>query len=199
MNIVASSKDFFIEQVDRAFQMRKMETIPIARQYLVDLLEHYVSAQNLFDSEDPSGKVRRTTLAEMYLTAQQAPTSQRVELLKKLGDTSLYVSGFFGDSLKRKVVDLDYYMDMGAVAYHSLSGFVNDDQFSELYKEFGGRFVEFVDILTYISNESLVRSNEDLLRLYDRYILTGSKLAEEQLLEKGVLSADLPKVKIVKQ
>ena len=50
-----------------------------------------------------------------------------------------------------------------------------------------------------MSQQTLVQSNEDLLRLYSRYVSTGSRLAEEQLREKGVLSAELGKIKGNKQ
>jgi hypothetical protein len=67
-----------------------------------------------------------------------------------------------------------------------------------MYGEFSARFSGFVDVLTYISQDSLVQSNKDLLRLYDRYLVTGSRLAEEQLMEKGLLNSDVAKAKITK-
>ena len=53
--------------------------------------------------------------------AQNSEPIVRFELLKKLGDRSLYISGFFADSLQRKVVDVDYYAEMGGVAYGALA------------------------------------------------------------------------------
>ena len=119
----------------------------------------------------------------MYLKAGQAVPKVRVDLLKRLGDTSLYISGFFGDSLKKKIVDIDYYAQMGGVAYAALADEESANIYSPVYKDFSRRFLEYVDVLTYISQQSFVQSDEDLLRLYDRYMATGSKLAEEQLVE----------------
>jgi hypothetical protein len=129
------------------------------------------------------------------LRAHNSPSPLKLDLLKKLGDNSLYISGFFGDSLTRKIVDIDYYVDMGEGAYGALSSSTSDELLAEMFHEFSRRFTAFVDILTLISQEAMIQTNEDLLRLYDRYIATGSRLAEEQLLEKGLLSADLQKVK----
>ena len=47
--------------------------------------------------------------------------------------------------------------------------------------------MEFVDVLTYISHTSFIKSNESVLRLYDKYMTTGSELAREKLTEMGVL------------
>jgi hypothetical protein len=180
-------REFFVDQVEGALKRLKFTPSPLSRDYLVDLLQHFMFSSNL--------PPRRETLAELYLRAQNAASPQRQEMLKRLGDSSLYISGFFGDSLSRKIIDIDYYVDMGGVAYATLASFAADEQVSRVYGEYSTRFAEFVDVLTYISQESRVQTNEDLLKLYDRYMATGSRLAGEQLVEKGLLNADLQKSK----
>lgn len=198
--IVGSTKEFFNESLESAFKYFHIEPHPLSRTYLVDLLERYMLSQNLFDLDAETGKYKRNTLAELFLKAQNESSSVvRIDLLKKLGDTSLYISGFFGDSLKRKLVDIDYYADMGGVAYGCLAKETSDQAMSEVFDHFSSRFIEFVDVLTYMSQKSLVQSDKDLLRLYDRYLATGSKLAEDQLLESGVLNSELLKTKGIKQ
>lgn len=156
---------------------------------MVDLLQHYLDAKNLFDPDfDETGRRIPKTLAEMYLLANNAEDQViKVELLKKLGDRSLYMSGFFGDSLQRKIVDVDYYVNMGGVAYATLASCVREDTSAKVYSTISKRFVDFVDVLTYISHSSFIKSNESVLRLYDRYLTTGSELAREKLTEMGVL------------
>jgi hypothetical protein len=197
--ISLSPKDFFLDALERALQHLKVDASPMSKTYLVDLLQFYMLARNLFGVDEETGRYKRDTLAELYLKAQNLPVVQKMELLKKLGDTSLYISGFFGDSLNRKIVDLDYYKEMGCAAYQSLSQITADEHLSGVYSEFSSRFLDFVDALTFMSQRSRVQSDGDLLRLYDRYVSTGSRLAEEQLREKGVLNAELSKVKGNKQ
>ena len=187
---VLSAKDFFKDVVREACEQRKVKTFPLAQLYLVNILEHYISTDNLFDQENESGKKERKTLAELLLLATNGETGVRIDLLKKLGDTSLYVSGFFGESLNRKIVDIDYYVNMGGLAYGSLSGVVREDTSRQVFSEFSTRFVEFVDVLTLISQKMMVQSDENLLRLYDKYIRTGSELAREALLERGINPTD---------
>ena len=174
---LVASQEFFKDAVVDALTQTKVKATPLAEHYLVQLLEHFVATERLHNE----------TLAETFLKAVNSQVPVKVELLKKLGDSSLYISGFFGDSLNRKLVDLDYYVEMGGNAYGTLATHVKEDTFRQIYSELGSRFAQFVDVLTYISTKSLMQTNEDLLRLYDRYLRTGSDLAREHLLEKGLL------------
>jgi hypothetical protein len=187
MALLLDLKTYFHEMVSTAIVQRNLKTYPMVTKYLVDLLEFYAVTDNFINNE---------TLAEMYLKAmQEESTALRTEKFKKLGDISLYISGFFGDSLKRKVVDIDYYAEIGGQAYMLLSKEVKEDTYAKVYGEFSKRFLDFVDVLTIISQKSLVQSNEDLLRLYDRYVSTGSELAKEQLVEKGLIPAERKKLR----
>lgn len=189
--LLETPHEFFAAQVDDALKRVGLKPLPLSRAYLVELLEHYVVSSNLFDP-------RRDTLAEIYLRAHNSAPPVRQDLLKKLGDRSLYISGFFGDSLSRKVVDIDYYVDMGGAAYGTLAADAADEHLAQVYGEYAARFTEFVDVLTYISQGTMVQTDGDLLKLYGRYLATGSKLAEDQLVKKGLLGADLQKSKITK-
>lgn len=186
VSILVSSRDFFGDVVDEAFKQRKIKTFPFAQQYLIGLLENYMTTDKLYDEPTPDGKKSRKTLAEMFLTATNAENAVRIDLLKRLGDSSLYVSGFFGESLQSKIVDIDYYAEMGGLAYGSLANSVKEDTYRMVYQEFSNRFMEFVDILTVVSQKMMVQSDENLLRLYDKYIRTGSELAKDVLIEKGI-------------
>jgi Mor family transcriptional regulator len=181
VSLLVSSVSYFNEVVQAAIEKRGFEASPLASQYIVKLLDSFMLAENV---------PRNTSLAETLLKASQAERKTRQEMLKRLGDVSLYISGFFGDSLNRKIVDIDYYADIGGVAYGQLAKELEPDSTAGVYGEFSTRFLEFVDLLTYISQSSLVQSNRDLLRLYDRYVKTGSELAREQLLENGLLTTE---------
>jgi hypothetical protein len=59
--------------------------------------------------------------------------------------------------------------------------------------------LEFVDVLTFISETTAIQSDQSVLRLYDRYVRTGSALAKEKLIELGVIPVDAEQAKIAKQ
>lgn len=199
-HLFVSPQEYFSEAVKKGLEQRRIKTYPFVESYLVNLLQHYLDARNLFENEiDEAGKRPPQTLAEMLLIAHNSETTVKLELLKKLGDKSLYISGYFGDSLNRKIVDVDYYANMGGTAYATLANATKEDTLVKVYETFSSRFIDFVDVLTVISQASLVKSNESILRLYDRYMRTGSDLAREKLIEMGVLTLTPEQVKSSRQ
>ena len=62
-----------------------------------------------------------------------------------------------------------------------------EDSLSQVYQTFSKRFMDFVEVLNYISEKSTIQADHDVLRLYDRYLRTGSELAREKLNELGVV------------
>ncbi len=186
LSLVVSSSEYFEEVVSDAFEKRKFRAAEPVKTYLVELLQFYVPAANLFDEIDSSGRRTRQTLAETFLKAQNAPPTERNELLKKLADRSLYISGFFGDSLQRKLVDVDYYVDMGGMAYGALATTVRENSRARVYSELAQRFFDFVEVLTHISSETHLQNEENLLRLFEMYEKTGSEVAREKLVSKGL-------------
>lgn len=197
--ILLSPKEYFSSLIEEAVEKQKLKSPPIVREYLVNLLNFYLDARNFHEEATEGGKPAPTTLAELYLTAQSEDHFKRQEILKRLGDRSLYVSGFFTDSLNRKLVDVDYYADIGGVAYAELASSAKEDAAIHVYRLFSKRFLEFADVLSYVSQKSNLTSNENVLRLYERYIKTGSEWAREMLLEAGVVTLPQAELKKSKQ
>jgi hypothetical protein len=179
LTVLESSKTYFSEIITEAFERRKFKTSPIIATYLVDLLDMYIISEN---------SKMNVTFAEQLLRAANADRACRVEILRRLGDTSLYVSGVFGDSLRHKIVDVDYYAEIGGLAYGHLATEMKDESLGIVFREFSERFLDYVDVLTIVGQSTGLQSNQDLLRLYERYIATGSPLAKGQLEEKGLLT-----------
>lgn len=198
-DLITTSKEYFDEAVGSALQERKVQASTTVRGYLVGLLDFYLLTGNLYEESPETGKKKSSTLAETYLTALNSEPSLKVEMLKRLGDMSLYISGFFGESLKRKIVDIDYYAEIGCSAYGSLATMTTVDEVAEVYHDFSLRFLEYVDVLTCISEKSFVVSKADLLRLYDRYVLTGSKQAQDELSAQGLVAPTPYAKKVIRQ
>ena len=56
----------------------------------------------------------------------------------------------------------------------------------EVFSELSGRFTEFADLLSEISEASHLATNTSLLRLYERWIQTGSRRVAALLAERGI-------------
>lgn len=185
--LLADSSGFFEDIVSEALKQKRIETRPVVTNYLVDLLKHYLVTENLFDWEDEMGRKRRSTLAELFLKSAQLSPAQRVETLKRLGDTSLYISGFFAQSLKRKVVDLSYYVEMGTSAYGALAEVVREESFSQVFSEMKKNFTSFVDAFAFISSKTMPQGSTDLMTLFNLYMRTGSEWARDQIISEGFI------------
>lgn len=187
--LFVSPQDFFKEAVRDAFNRRRIEAPTGVEDYVVHVLEHYMVAEHLHESEmaNEAGARKPSTLAETLLLAVQSDHSTKVELLKKLGDRTLYTCGFFSDSFQRKIIDMDYCVEMGGTAYGLLAESTREDSLSEVYSVCSKRFVEFVEALNYISEKAQLQSANNVLRIYDRYLKTGSELAREKLNDLGIV------------
>ncbi len=200
VQLLVTPRQHFEELVGAGFERLQIKTPQAVRFYLVDLLEFYLDAKNLHPpAVNEAGEKNVTTMAEMWLKAGTLEGRQRYDLLKQLGDRSLYISGFFSDSLQRKIVDVDYYVEMGGAAYASLAEQSKEDTSAQVFRVFSKRFAEFVDVLSFISQKSLVQTDESVLRLYDRYLQTGSEIARERLNELGVVTLPFEQNKKTRQ
>lgn len=192
-----SPDQHFAEVLQEAYLDRKLKADPYVDIYLIQLLKHYLDSKNLFQPfQEDSIEKPPQTLAEMYLLGMNAPAPKNREMMKVLADRALYMSGFFGDSLQRKLIDVDYYMEMGSAAYTNLSRWTKEDQASHTYKIFSEKFSDFVDVLSYVSQKSAIQADQNILRLYERYVRTGSEIARDRLNELGVVTIppDLAKI-----
>ena len=178
-------QEFFRELVTDALAHRPLRIGEATEFYLVDLLDGFLASERLF-VERPDGSVDAEPLAILLLRALAADRRERVARLKRLGDTSLFVSGFFGDSLARSAVDAGYYRAMGERAYGALADVERGARGEALYAELAQRFEQLTDCLAEIAELADLRSNRGLLRLYERFQVTRSERVAEKLRARGV-------------
>jgi hypothetical protein len=178
-----SAHEFFREMVADALSHRRARIQEVTEFYLVNLLAGFLAKERLF-VEQPDGTVTVEPLALILLRAVEADRRERAAQLRRLGDTALFVSGFFGDSLARSLVDVGYYISMGERAYGALAEAERGD--GNPYEELAGRFPEFVDLFAEIAELSDLRSNRGLVRLYERFLVTRSERVAQRLRDRGV-------------
>jgi hypothetical protein len=175
-----SAVEYFKELVDVALSHQRLNTQELTAYYVVQLLASFLQRPLTDDTRDD------TPLAVRLAQALESGGARQRVTLKEIGDVALFVSGFFSDSLNRKLVDVDYYVSIGGRAYNVLSR-VETDTFSPVFAELGEKFVGFVDVLSEISERTSCASNSDLLRLYEKWLKTGSRRSGQLLVERGVV------------
>jgi hypothetical protein len=183
--VQSTTKGWFREQVGEVLSHRRIRIREETEFYLVDLLDGFLASERLF-VERSDGSVDSEPLALILLKALAADRRERAARLKRLGDTSLFVSGFFGDSLARSAVDAGYYRAMGERAYGALADVERGARLEALWAELAQRFDQLSDCLAEIAELADLRSNRGLLRLYERFQLTRSERVAEKLRARGV-------------
>ena len=141
-------EEYFFEIIKVSAEKRKIHTEPEDQMYLTNLLSKYIRATNFHRPiQTDSLEAPPNTFAEMYLTAISADEYKKKELLQIVGDRSLYIVGYFPESISKKIVSEDYYVAIGSAAYRNLHTINKKSALSKLYKRFSERFVEFANIL----------------------------------------------------
>lgn len=187
--VESSVAEFFQGLVNDAVENQHLDASAESVCYLINLLSTFASSEALFEST-PDGPMLQP-LALLYGEAMEAPgIEMRNHALKRLGDVALFISGIFSDSLNRKVVDVDYYITMGGHAYGCLSSTSRQlarwQAYSGVFGELGNKFSRFVDVLNEVGDQSGLRNDHDVLRLYEIWQRTGSRRAQGQLQRLGI-------------
>jgi hypothetical protein len=187
ITLVAQPQDYFRELVTETLERQHVSIQPETEFYLVNLLNQFMKTDRLYP-RDGEGAVREEPLALMVKEALEQPAVQAQSLLfRQVGDVSLYVAGFFQESLTRKLVDVDYYIDMGGTAYQQVASRTPEEALRALYGELSEKFARFVEVLAEISDKTSTRTEKDLLRLYELWMRTGSERAAKALQEAGII------------
>ena len=187
---VRDLRDYFRRSIDEAMSRQKVQVDPHAAHYVVNLLTLFARSEDLY--EDHGDTYGLKPLALMLVDAVDAATAeQRTFSLQRIGDVSLFIAGFFADSLAHRLVDLDYYIRMGGNAYGSLSeeirGTLRGQAMAHVYRELARKFQVLVDVLNEVRDSARKSSDIDVLRTYEVWLKTGSKRAENLLRQHGVI------------
>ena len=177
--------DFFDERVGQAADAHEIELTDDSRRYLAQLL---CKPDTALSRGDPD------TLAELHLVAANASRNEALRLYRTLGDRALYVAGYFGESLERRAVGVEYYADMGGAAYNQVAvlGQVGrqEDPWTLLFRELARRFRDCLQVVRDVADQNRSAGCQDLVALYEHWLKTRSNNAARRLGELGVLASE---------
>ncbi len=187
LDLSANLETFFHDVVDDAMKKKHVAATQAAEYYLVSLLTDYARPHR-----------RSTEALERPLTllldeALHAPGQERFERLRVLGDGVLYVSGFFAPHLETRGVETRYVTALGARAYDGAGKMLrgaSDETAPDLFFELAENFARFAELLGAVAEKlslAATASSTGVLKLYERWLKTGSEVLSSELLEPGVL------------
>ncbi len=179
VTLATSVDEFFHEVVTDALSAVDLDASESAGWYLVGLLGEFTTVRL---TDEPLG---------LKLAAAPDSPGERVRTLKEVGDTSLYVAGFFAESLTRSLIDVEYYVGLGRTAYTRLARSLGGRKsITEVYEELAAKFPRFVDVLVEVRKRVTIaelNASSDIGRLYDIWLRTRDEWVEKKLKQAGLL------------
>ena len=191
-----SVSEFFLEVVEDAIKARKVEATDGATSYLVSLLTDYAKPDTR--AEEPLDRPLSFLLDAALHTTEAGP---RFDRLRALGDGVLYACGFFGEHFEARGVDSAYVMGIGTTAYGAASSMLrvpstkpagggNEAGAPDIYGELSSKFRDFVQVLTEVADATSAQSassSKQVLKLYERWLKTGSDRLAQALGAHGLV------------
>ncbi len=194
MTIVAahSVSHFFNEAIEDAIRQQRVDATDGATRYLVALLGDYVHPDR------QAGEALDRPLTLLFDEALHTPNpADRFQRLRIIGDGILYGCGFFGDHFEARGVDGKYLRGLGTRAYEEAGSMLRRapaetpaTRGPDLFAELAGNFDAFVGVLTDVADATVATSLESsrgLLKVYERWLKTGSDRLASALTSHGVV------------
>ena len=188
---------FFHEVVGEAVRTQQVEATDEAMSYLVALLSDF--AHPNAERDDTFDRPLAFLLDEAWRTTG----AQRFQRLRALGDGVLYISGFFGDHIENRGVDVGYVTSVGATAYRGVASMLRRpppdtadatskraDTEDNVFTELAQNFDRFVGVLTTVADATLAqqaRGERGIVMLYERWLRSGSTTLAKELGARGLV------------
>lgn len=175
---IASVELYFHETLTAALRDEGVTVKEATEYYLVQLLCSYSSTP-----------LEAEPLGIKLVQAEQAEPIERVKLLQEIGDTALTVSGLFGESLLRRAVSPEYYVKLGRTAYAQLAQMPRflSAALRDACAELSARFPILVDVLLCLRGGLNLCVPHDMVKIYERWQVTGSRFLAQRLKLSGML------------
>ncbi len=167
-------RGWFHEKVRSAISRLSLRVTAETEHYLVDLL---ADRQRLATPDEP--------LVQQWARALEAEDPRdRLRHFRDTGDAALYTCGFFADHLETRGMSEDYFIGMGGRAYRAASTLC--PRRGRVYDELATGFERMVLLLDEVREETVLRTPQDIVRLYDKWRRTGSPKVAARLHQAGV-------------
>lgn len=150
--LTRSMQAYFREALDAAMRKANIQVTETAQVYMVHLLNEFSRSEAVFAGTDYGENIN---LALMLDRAMSADQQEALKIYRHLGDTSLYMLGFFRESAVKRIVSQSYYKEMGAQAYLHASSLARAHAsnraalFYELYERFNDMVLVVENVAKY--------------------------------------------------
>ncbi|OCC14491.1 hypothetical protein DBT_2032 [Dissulfuribacter thermophilus] len=190
MELIEGFDAFFVDEVEAAERRLNIELRPHAKLYLLHLLKRLSENDDFFYSEI----VQDRPLGIVLLEALHKNLFEKLRDLKAVGDLSLIFSGLYPEHLTRRLVDIDYFIEIGKKSYYLLSElyspYKSKQELFVLYSQLVADFLYLIEILTDISGELNFIDEFDVGKAFKRWQRTRISKYREILRRENIIPID---------
>jgi hypothetical protein len=193
LKIVPAASDYFRLEIEKISRNQGLSLNEEVKGYLSSLLVKFLNTQNLslkLPGEEPLNEEKDRTPTQFWLEIQALPLKQQYYALQILGDYSLFTSGFFGEKIRKSLLDMDYYQALGGQAYYragEIQENISAEKALNIFFTLADSFKKVTGIFAELYDKTLINHNEGLLKLFERWEKKGSPHIERLLLQSGMM------------
>lgn len=184
--ITASNlQGFFFEGLN---ELNKKSLCPVPESiifYSSEVLDKFALSQDFFEVTE-EGKVRQKILGLKLLEASQLSREEQKRTYKEVADMSLLVCGYFSESVNNKIVDTNYYAQLGKMAYGHLNSvsptFLDIPCF---YSMVSTCFESMTTLMSNFASKNRYGVDNELIF---RKVMKNEPVSEKELLVSGIIS-----------
>lgn len=158
--------------------------------YSSDVLDKFALSQDFFEVIE--GKVRDKILGMKLLEASHLTREEQKRVYKDVADMALMVCGYFAESRHKKIVDAQYYAQIGKMAYTQLNSispsFLDIPSF---YHMFATCFESMTTLMSILASQSKAGNEANLI--FNR-VLNDELVTDREMLVSGIIPTPTRKV-----
>lgn len=120
--------------------------------YSSHVMNQFGHSSKFFDQKDD--RIQEKILGLKFLEISHLPREKQKYELKDIAETSLFLCGFFSQSLNRKIIDIHYYEEIGKKAYEQLHHFYpNHYDVPAFYKLMSMKFSDVTMLMKLVASD----------------------------------------------
>lgn len=179
----SSLKGYFFDGLN---ELNQKSLCPVPQSvifYSSDVLDKFALSDSFYEINE--GKVREKILGVKLLEAQALTREEQRRAYKEVADMSLMICGYFAESVNKKLVDRDYYSQIGKTAFSHLNGIA--PEFLDIpcfYGMVATCFESLTSLMSVFASKNHYGKEKN--SVFDR-LMRNESVSEKELLTSGVL------------
>jgi hypothetical protein len=187
MKVYRNVKELFFDLIDEFEKKLKLTLSEYSKLYLMKLLEQLAQGNDCLHT----AVIEDKSLAEILMEALHKNIFEKIRNLKVLGDLCLLFGGLYPEYMTKRLVDIDYFINIGKNSYNLISdtyrNYSSKYELYMLYNKLTEEFLKLINILTEISDELNFLDRDNLYKTFKRWEKTGIKKYSEVLKNNNII------------